>query len=83
MQANYNILSKECFTDMFKKYKSDANIIERIFVNGFDFEPNFLFYFPKMEMMALMPFPIFPDKVDEENKEPIRLNFIEKVKTVK
>ena len=80
MQAIYNILSKENFTEMFKKYKSDVNIIERIFVNGFDFEPNFLFYFPKMEMMALMPFPIFPDKVDEENKEPVRLNFIEKVR---
>jgi len=79
MQANYTILSKECFTEMFKKYKSDVNIIERAFASGFDFEPNFSFYFPKMEMMALRPFHIFPDKVDEENKEPVRLNFIENV----
>jgi len=80
MQANYKILSKESFTEMFKKYKSDSNIIERKFVNGLDFEPNFSFYFPKMEMMELMPFRIFPDKVDEENKEPVRLNFIENVR---
>ena len=80
MQANYKILSKENFTEMVEQYKSDVNIIERIFLNGFDFEPNFLFYFPKMEMMALMPFPIFPDKVDEQNKEPVRLNFIENVR---
>ena len=80
MQANFEIFFKESFTDMLKKYKRDINIIERRFASGFDFEPNFSFYFPNMEMMALMPFPIFPDRIDEQNKEPVRQNFIENVR---
>ena len=79
MQANFEIHSKDSFSEMFKKYKSDINIIERKFSNGFDFEPNFSIYFPNMETMAMLPFVIFPDMIDEENKEPVRLNFIEKI----
>ena len=79
MQVNFEIHSNESYKKMLKKYKSSIDIYKRKFLSGIDFEPNFLIYFPIMENFAIMPFEIFPDKVDQEGKEPVRLNFIEKV----
>ena len=80
MQTDYTILSKEDFDKFLLKYKKNEEIIGRIFKTGFEFEPNFITYFHQFPELALEPFLVYHDKIDEESKEPRRKLFMEKIK---
>ena len=80
MQTRYNILSKEDFDKFLEKYKEKVDIIGRCFKTGIEFEPNFQTYFFNFSSLAFETFRIFPDKIDENHKEPKRAIFMEQIK---
>ena len=80
MQTDYTILSKEDFDKFLQKYKENIEIIGRKFKTGIEFDPNFITYFHKFPEMALEPFLVFHDKIDEKKEEPGRKLFMEQIK---